>query len=72
MQLKEKKKQEIEILDALSDKICFFVNPEAFKSYQAIKDNKQEIYNPFVPDTLSKIGDIDPEMISKVIGDLNG
>jgi hypothetical protein len=72
MQLKKKKKQELEILDSLTDRICLFINPEAFKSYQAIKNNKQESYNPFISDTLSKIGDIDPEMMSNIIGDLNG
>jgi mRNA-degrading endonuclease RelE of RelBE toxin-antitoxin system len=72
MQLKKKKKQEIEILDSLVDKICLFINPEAFKEYQALKNNQQEIYNPFISDSLNKIGDIDPDLISKIIGDLNG
>jgi hypothetical protein len=72
MQLKKKKKQEVEILDSLIDKVCLFVNPEAFKAYQASKNNNQESYNPFISDTLSKIGEIDPDIMSKIIGDLDG
>jgi len=72
MQLKKKKKQEIDVLDSITDKICLFINPEAFKNYKASKDNQQEIYNPFISDTLSKIGDVDPEIMSKIFGDLNG
>ena len=72
MQLKKKKKQEIEILDSLIDKVCLFINPEAFKAYQASKNNQQEFYNPFILDTLNKIGEMNPEIMSKVIGDLNG
>jgi hypothetical protein len=72
MQLKKKKRQEIEILDLLTDKICLFINPEAFKTYQSIKNNQQETYNPFIFDSLNKIGGVDPETMSKIAGDLNG